>query len=422
MLQAGVGPISQDLGITFTDVAKLAGYQLVAAGASGPFISALARKYGKRPAFVFASTMALIGCILGEVSTTYNSLIIARVFEGIGAAAYESLVMAAVGDIFFVHERGLRIAVLVFILSASGNLTLVIAGPITAHLGWHYNFHILMPFVALQWIVLILFAPETTFIRAPIEHDETLTIDDKIADIKEAPVTTHDETITHNYSTSHRENPESGQISGVPRRRKTFRQRLALYNGVFVQDSIFKMLIACPAILLNLGGAYNVLVSGLTMSWYVGLAVIGTVIFSSPPYSYTATSVGYVCVAPLIGGLLGTVFAGSLTDPIARYMTKKNKGVYEPELRLPLITVGLITTLAGIYGFGYSAQNLQSVYVIAVNWAIALFGINVIVILSTAYPLDAFREHTTEIFVMNMMFKNLFNYGYVILVPQLATE
>jgi len=111
---------------------------------------------------------------------------------------------------------------------------------------------------------------------------------------------------------------------------------MALYNGAFVQDSIFKMLIACPAILLNVGGAYNVFVSGLAMAWYVGLAVIGTVIFSTSPYSYTATSVGYVCVAPLIGGLLGTVFAGFSTDPLARYLTKKNKGVYEPELRLPL--------------------------------------------------------------------------------------
>jgi len=167
MLQAGVGPISQDLRITFTDVAKLAGYQLISAGASGPFTSALARKYGKRPAFVFASTMCLIGCITGEVSTTYNSLIGARVIQGIGVSAYESLVMAAVGDIFFVHERGIRIAALVFILAASGNLTLVIAGPITARIGWHYTFHILLPFTALQWTLQVLFAAETTFLRSP---------------------------------------------------------------------------------------------------------------------------------------------------------------------------------------------------------------------------------------------------------------
>lgn len=366
--------------------------------------------------------MCLIGCILGEVSTTYNSLIGARVIQGVGASAYESLVMAAVGDIFFVHERGLRIAVLVFILAASGNLTLVIAGPITAHLGWHYNFHILLPFTAFQWIVLVLFAPETTFIRSPTEHDVSLTTDHKIPNVKEAPVTTHDETISPSNDISSTQELESGQMPGAPNRRKTFRQRMALYNGVFVQDSIFKMLLACPVILLNVGGAYNVFVSGLVMSWYVGLAVVGTVIFSSPPYSYTATSVGYVCIAPLIGGLLGAVFAGLLTDPLARYLTMKNKGVYEPELRLPLISVGLITALAGIYGFGYSAQNLESVYVVAVNWAIALFGINVIVILSTAYPLDAFREHTTEIFVMNMMFKNLFNYGYVISDPCTFTQ
>ncbi len=48
--------------------------------------------------------MGLIGCIVGECAQNYNQLPAARIIQGFATAAYESLIMAAVGDLFFIHE------------------------------------------------------------------------------------------------------------------------------------------------------------------------------------------------------------------------------------------------------------------------------------------------------------------------------
>lgn len=66
---------------------------------SRPFVSALSRKYGKRPQFVFASLMGTIGTIVCIVSNSYTTLLAGRIIQGFGTSAYEALSIAVVGDL-----------------------------------------------------------------------------------------------------------------------------------------------------------------------------------------------------------------------------------------------------------------------------------------------------------------------------------
>jgi len=75
---------------------------ILTTGAVGPFTSAFGRKYGKRPSYVFCSVVGTIGVIVCETAKTYNSLVAGRVLEGIAIAAYESLAVASIGDLYFV--------------------------------------------------------------------------------------------------------------------------------------------------------------------------------------------------------------------------------------------------------------------------------------------------------------------------------
>ena len=64
-----------------------------------PFCSALARKYGKRPQYLFGCTMALIGTIVCVVSgSNYSTLLAGRLLQGFGTTPFESLSLAAIGD------------------------------------------------------------------------------------------------------------------------------------------------------------------------------------------------------------------------------------------------------------------------------------------------------------------------------------
>lgn len=121
LLAAALVELSIELNKTLTEIAQISGYYLLVVGATGPFVSALATKWGKRPVFVFSSIFGVIGTIIGMAATDYNSLLAARIVTGFSTSAYESVIISAVGDLFFVHQRGVRISLVNFMLAAISN-------------------------------------------------------------------------------------------------------------------------------------------------------------------------------------------------------------------------------------------------------------------------------------------------------------
>jgi len=69
----------------------------------------------------------------------YKSLLWARVFQGVALAPFESLVNACVGDLYFVHERGVRLAFTNVSLFGGAFLTPVFVGMIAHHMGFQWT-------------------------------------------------------------------------------------------------------------------------------------------------------------------------------------------------------------------------------------------------------------------------------------------
>lgn len=161
-------PIMTEFRINFTDFSLLTGYQLCAAGATGIFISALARKYGKRPTSIFSMSAVLAGCVWCGRAQSYGSLLGARVMQGLGLAFFESITFAVVGDLYHVHERGTRMAVYVMAQSGVANLPSTVAGKITMDIGWRWVFYLLSLFVGIGWLSCIFFGWETAFNRQAV--------------------------------------------------------------------------------------------------------------------------------------------------------------------------------------------------------------------------------------------------------------
>lgn len=90
--------------ITFTAAALLTGYHLCGVGVAGILIVPTARVWGKRHLFLIGHVLMIISCIWAGVSgKNNNSLIWARIFQGVALAPFEALVNACVGDLYFVH-------------------------------------------------------------------------------------------------------------------------------------------------------------------------------------------------------------------------------------------------------------------------------------------------------------------------------
>lgn len=88
----------------FTSVALLTGYHLCGVGVAGVLIVPTARVWGKRHLFLLGNILMVASSAwAGASGQNYESLLWARVFQGVALAPFEALVNACVGDLFFVH-------------------------------------------------------------------------------------------------------------------------------------------------------------------------------------------------------------------------------------------------------------------------------------------------------------------------------
>ena len=85
-------------------------------------------------------------------------------------------------------------------------------------------------------------------------------------------------------------------------------------------------------------------------------SVVNGVIFVSPPYNFSISQTGLISLSPFILTIIGEVISGPLNDWICVRLTKKNKGIYEPEFRLPLMIVAAILGTVGFFGFGITVH------------------------------------------------------------------
>lgn len=408
LLSASLEVLSVDLHRPLSDIVLTTGYLLLVAGSSGPLVSSIARKFGKRPAFLFCSFMGFLGSIIGAASSTYNGLLAARIVQGFATCAYESLVISVVGDIFFVHERGMYSSFVIFTLNCISNMSPIICGPITTALGWRWLFILLVITIGVQLVLLMMFVPETTYKRDPrYNTDETPNTNlDEIAKIRHDRI----EVLEEQPMDQDKEAKHVTSTLPVPKK-KSWVQELKIYNGIMSDESILAMLAGPFISCTNIAVLWMVVVTGGVTSFYVATSYVAVQIFSPPPYLLNASQVGYTFIGPFIGGVLGTLFVGTISDRTVLYLTKRNKGIYEPEFRLVPIIIAL-TAGVGFVGFGYVTAAGQSVYLASFLWGLSIFGVTFVVVPASTYVIDGFRDLSSEAFIAAMMFKNFVFYGY----------
>lgn len=316
LLNASYNSIAEEINKPLTSVVLVSGYNLLIAGASGPFVCALCRKYGKRPVYLASTLLTIIGTAVGESKASYEYLLAARIIQGIATATFESLLYASVGDLFYVHQRGSRIAVINFMENAASCLATIICGQIYEDLGLLWLFHLFQIFLVVQWLLMFFFCPETTYLRdtkydLDVAHHENPQVQPQ-AEEKSS------------------EKDEPGEEHNRPRNtppKKTFVQELAIYTGKYHDDGMWKDIFGPFIIFCNPAAAYAVIGAGILNAWYVGTAIIQSQVFSGAPWNYSSAQVGYVGTGPFIGGFLGSVVTMFAGDPVIKWLGRKNKGV-----------------------------------------------------------------------------------------------
>lgn len=382
---------------------------------------ALARVWGKRHLYLLGTVIIIISCIWAGVSGhNYKSLLWARIFQGVGLAPFEALLNASVADLFFVHERGKRMAFSNLALFGGAFFTPVIVGKMTSTMGWQWPFFFVAIFTGALLPVVVFFCPETTYVRPDYLSNPDLP--------RTAPGSSNysqsshemDDHATSRDNLSSHANVEKGHHSSSSVVRdssptSTHRPVRALlpFNGRKDNTSFFKLLLRPLALFTHPAILWACVIQGTLIGWTVFIGIILGAIMILPPLSFNEVQTGYMYAAAFIGALLGFAICGLVADSSAKFLARRNGGVYEPEFRLVLVIPQLVFGCAGLYGFGFAADDVRRY-----GWfwpdfffALEVMGMVCGAVASSLYIADAYADVAVEAFTCLLIFKNIFSFS-----------
>ncbi len=241
----------------FTQMALATGYHLLGVGLAGfPFVAS-ARVWGKRHLYLLGTIVIIISSAWGGATKhNYRSLLWARIFQGIGLAPFEALVNASVGDLYFVHERGKRMALSNLALFGGAFFTPILVGKITHTIGWPWSFYFIAIFCGIMLPFVFFFVPETAFRRddsfnTDIRGEQTQQHGPQINASKKGGAGSkvgllNGSSAVSSIPTSFEEQPgdvlENKPSMAIPRK-TTFVRTLLPFNGRKTNESFFKLVL-----------------------------------------------------------------------------------------------------------------------------------------------------------------------------------
>ncbi|KAI9788703.1 MAG: hypothetical protein M1816_006754 [Peltula sp. TS41687] len=418
ILAANTLTLSLYFGRDFTAIALLTGYHLCGVGVAGVLFVASARVWGKRHLYLLGTILLVASSAWGGASTGYKSMLWARIFQGVAVAPFEALVNASVGDLYFVHQRGIRMALSNLALFGSAFFTPIVVGRLTHTIGWPWSFYFVAIFTAVALPFVVLFVPETTYNRAAYLDTDLALMDAMDSrgslDPVESNNETHHEQSSREKEAGYTENGRSISRTNTPIPEKvSFARSLLPFNGRKTDDSFFKLLLRPFPLFFQPAIIWACLIQGALIGWTVMIGVVLAAIYLGPPLFFNEEKTGYMYAGPFIGALVGFVLSGLLADWTARVMTRHNKGVYEPEFRIILVIPQLIFGCAGIYGFGITSNNAAKYgwFLPDFFFALEVVGMVIGAVASSLYIVDAHRDISVEVFTCLLIFKNMFSFG-----------
>lgn len=373
----GMIQLSQSFGKTLQQLTYANGATLINQGIWNCVWMPFAVKYGRRPVYLASNLLMGIACIWLAVASNenYTVFIVGRAFLGAFEAPIESIVPSTVTDMFFLHNRGGLVAIYGLAVLGGNELGPMFSGFIVQALGMDWAFWIVAMFIGANLVCMFFFMPETKFTG------------------------TRPSVLPPSRSLSEGSTTEKEQVPGEdeeelssPAPKKTWMEELQFWNRGDPDVNLFHVFLRPFVLLAYPTVVWSCFIYGLALSWNVILGAVVAQLFSPPPYGFNSNAQGLFFLSPFVGSLFGVYFSGPGGDWIANFFTKHNRGIREPEMRLPTCLIAAFFTFFGALWFGLSYEHQM-------HWAMPVVGAGILSVgsqmgttLGMNYALDCHQE------------------------------
>lgn len=208
-------------------------------------------------------------------------------------------------------------------------------------------------FIGLILLIAFFAFPETAFLR-----EKALSMEAQSYNLQQLPSGVSDPLVDADgvkASHLHTDLEHAPNSQRYPKR-KTYLQRLRIFDGTYTHEPLFKIflrplgLICLPPVL------WSALVESVTIGFLVAVSSNVDSAFESA-YGFESWQVGLCFISACIGAVVGIPAGGQLGDLVADYLTRRNGGIRKPEMRLPAMIPSLITTPLALVLYGLGIQK-----------------------------------------------------------------
>ncbi|KAJ5766166.1 uncharacterized protein N7511_003782 [Penicillium nucicola] len=401
VLASGMGPIfsvvEQDYPGQQTKANDLMTYPTLFMGVGNLITMPWAYTAGRRPVFL-ASMLLLIGAgVWCQCSQSLGSHIAGRNIMSLAAGQSEALSPMIVQEIHFLHERGRKLAWFIFIQNIAAGVFFVTSTYMVSAWGWRWWYGFFTLANALIFVLSVIFVTESHFERPETAVRGQSTLDPKVVDAME------------NINIS-----AHGTVLDIdqygPRRWRDDLKPMVLKPRLSDVPIFYKHILqgfCIPTIfwLLLLNGAF------------LGVYVFQSSTFSSilmpPPYNFAFTSLGYVQAGQLVSCVIFLPLLGYGGDLTIRAFSRRNKGLYKPEYRLPMMAIpAIIGVVCGIiYGQAATHSDEWNVSAVVVSYNASFFAFLGANIVGITYAVDSFPQRAAPFLVVICAGRGFISFG-----------
>ncbi|RVX73296.1 hypothetical protein B0A52_02938 [Exophiala mesophila] len=378
--------------------------------------------FGRRPVLIASTIVCVVSNIWRAVAKDYRSFMGACILNGIGAGPAETAQPTIIADIMFLHERGAYNTLYFTVYFGSLMVGPIIAGPMTEHSNWRNFWWLNVALHAAILVGLVFLFPETKWHR---QHPKELMAQPQLAVTSDKDMSTQvveDPEKTSNNGSDQITAPAENKLEptntadqdpylhkGSPSKQqwKLWQNNSNPFKSILLDLWIPWKLFAFPIV------EFASFVVSWSASSFLTINLTQTQNFAAPPYNMSSQSIGFTNFAILVGAGIGLATNGPLSDWIAARATRKNRGIREPEMRLPTLIPYVLIMLLGnfIVAFGYEHKWRWEIIVI-IGYACAGIQVAAIPAIASTYAVDSYKPIAGSIFVSITVNKNLWGYGF----------
>ncbi|KAI6776523.1 hypothetical protein HG530_000468 [Fusarium avenaceum] len=362
----------------------------------------LSTAIGRRPVFVGAAITATLSTLWAAFGGSFFQLLAAVSFQGLAAGSATGMCILIIIDATFIHERPNALSLFWCSGSAFIKLSILIL-PLTTDLTmqWRCVYKIWFSFCTVALILVVLFVPETYFLRPPVALDGRVLVQSASEKIQVYSGWDEVEGIRN-------EKP----LPDIPASGSWWSQLLvtrAPGTNWSSMAATYGQMLLC---ILNPLTFWVSLLTGVVLSGVIFLNLTQPMALV---HALGAKQVDNVNIMLGVTGVVGSILAFPATGPLAswftRYHTLRNGGIRHAEVYLAIFSIPVITGLLSVILNGLTIINGWPVAWIYVTSAISIISYLTGNVAFNLWITEAFPRWAAAALGVQLFVGNMFGFG-----------